>query len=205
MKKSKTINIDMMRKTPRKVPRLGPLAVAIAAITLTACSSKQEAVVVESVDDCVTKTTMTLEQCDSAYKSALAEAERTAPKYRSRSQCEAEFGYSQCQTTRSGGMFMPFMAGYLVSQVMSNRGGYYGGTYNPVFHYQRPYSSHNNRIMTADGTVIGRAGQSSYRVGKSSFKPKPKVTRTVSRGGFGSVASAKSSWGGGKRSGGWGG
>ncbi len=60
--------------------------------------------------------------------------------------------------------------------------------------------------MTADGQVVGKAGRTStYKVSKSSLKPKPVVTKTVSRGGFGSVASAKSSWGGGKRSGSWGG
>jgi uncharacterized protein YgiB involved in biofilm formation len=58
--------------------------------------------------------------------------------------------------------------------------------------------------MTADGTVIGKAGQSTYRVNKSAMKAKPTATRTISRGGFGAMASAKSSWGRGK-TGGWGG
>lgn len=204
MKKSRYIDLGMMRKSVGKIPRLRPLAVAIAAVTLSACSSKQEVVVVGNVDECVSNTTLTLEQCEAAYKSAVSEAERTAPKYRSRSACESEFGYSQCRSSGHSGLFMPLMAGFLVGQMLDNRRGY-GGTYNPVFHYQRPYSNYNNRIMTADGTVIGRPGRSSYSVGKSSLKPKPRVTRTVSRGGFGSVASAKSSWGGGKRSGGWGG
>ena len=90
------------------------------------------------------------------------------------------------------------MAGFLIGQVMS-------GSYNPVYRYNNRSSSNYNRIMTADGGIIGRAGKSSYRVDGDSLKPKPRTTRTVSRGGFGSTASAKSNWGGGRSRGGWGG
>lgn len=199
MKRSQQINIESMRKEKPVRPLLRPLSLAIAAITLAACSEKQEQVqVVSSVEDCAASTSLSQSQCEVAYEKALAEAERTGPKYNSQAACEAEFGYSQCNRS-SQGFFMPFMAGYMVSNLLSG-----GGGYNPVYQYRNSRSSLNNRIMTADGTMIGRAGQSSYKVASSNLKPKPTVSRTVSRGGFGSVASAKSSWGGGKSSG-WGG
>ncbi len=204
MKRTKDIDLGQMRKA--KVGRfsLRPLALAVTAAALTACSSKEEVQIVASIDECTLKTELTYEQCKAAYEAAVIEAGRTGPKYRSVRNCEAEFGYGHCQSNSSG-FFMPMMAGFMVGQMMGGRDHYYGGYgYNPVFRYSNPYSSHNNRIMTADGSIIGRSGQSSYRVGKSALKPKPAVSRTVSRGGFGSVASAKSSWGGGK-SGGWGG
>lgn len=189
----------MRKPTFLGLPLLRPLALAIASITLAACSDpEQEVQIVSSVEDCNTNTNLTAEQCEIAYQKALAEAQRTAPRYNSQAQCEAEFGYNQCN--RSGSFFMPFMAGYMVSSLLNNT----SQSYNPVYHYRSGNSSLRNRIMMADGTIIGKAGQSSYKVNSGNLKAKPTVTRTVSRGGFGSVASAKSNWGGGKTSS-WGG
>jgi uncharacterized protein YgiB involved in biofilm formation len=204
MKRSKNIHLDLMRKV--SVPRLHlrPLAIGVAAAIMSGCSDGEQVKMVKSPEDCASSTELNLEQCEAAYKKALAEAERTGPKYSSMRSCEAEFGAGQCTQLGSSSTFMPLMAGFLVGQALSNRNESYYGSYNPVYRYSRPYSSFNNRIMMADGTVIGDHGEQSYSVSKSNLKPKPSVTRTVSRGGFGSVASAKSSWGGG-RSGGWGG
>ena len=204
MKRSRSINLDLMRKAEGSLPKVRqvakltvkPLALAISGIFLTACSKPEEAVLIESVQDCLSKTTLTEDECQTAYEQAELEAMRTAPRYRDQRSCESEFGYNQCH--QSGGFFMPFMMGYLFSSAMDSR-------FPPtVYRYNRPYSSYHNKVMTADGSVIGSAGRSSYRVNKSTFKPKATVTRTVSRGGFGAKASAKASWGGGKSKG-WGG
>ena len=209
MKRTKHINLDMMRKGSKNRFLQRPLALGLAAVaTLSGCGNQEEVKVVNSVEDCATKTELNLVECEAAYQKAVAEAERTGPKYNSRAQCEAEFGRGQCGPSRSGGVFMPMMTGFMIGQMLSGNNNYGGASFNPVYRYNRPYSSLHNRIMTADGTVIGKPGQSSYRVNKSTMKSKPSVTRTVSRGGFGAVASAKSSWGGGRsggRSGGWGG
>ena len=196
MKRSKQINIENMRKESVARPLLKPLTWAVASITLAACSggSEEEVQVVSSVEDCTASTSLTLAQCEVAYQQALEESARTAPRYTSQAACEAEFGYDQCNRTNQG-FFMPFMAGYMVSSLLNRGGGY---SNNPVYHYRNRGSSYNDRIMTSDGSVIGRAGQRSYKVSSSDLKPKPSPTRTVSRGGFGSTASAKSSWGGGK-------
>jgi len=204
MKRTKNIDLNLMRKGGKKRPFCGPLAIGIAVTALTSCSSQEEVKVVSSVEECASKTELTLVECEAAYQKAQAEAERTGPKYNSSAQCESEFGSGQCRQTRSGGFFMPMMSGFMIGQMLSGPSSYGGSVYNPVYRYNRPNSSQHNRIMTADGTVIGKPGGSSYRVSKSAMKAKPSVTRTVSRGGFGSMASAKSSWGGGK-SRGWGG
>lgn len=199
MKRSKQINLEGMRKELAARPLLKPLTLAIASITLAACGEKEEQVqIVSSVEDCTANTSLTLAQCEVAYQQALEEAARTGPRYTSQAACEIEFGYDQCNRT-SQGFFMPFMAGYMVSNLL-NSASY---AYNPVYHYRNGRSSYNDRMMMADGTVLGRAGQRSYSVAQSNLKPKATPTRTVSRGGFGSIASAKSSWGGGKSS--WGG
>lgn len=204
MKRSQYINLDKMRKKKPSLPLLRPLTLAIASITLAACSNhKEEAKVVSSVQDCTANTSLTIEQCQVAYKKAEEEAARTAPRYNSRSQCEEDFGYHQCVPSQSSNTFMPLLTGFLIGNALSNNGGYAS---NPVYRYRNPSSSYRDSIVTGSGSIIGKPGQRSYRVDESALKPTPraKAARTMSRGGFGSIASAKSSWGGGK-SRGWGG
>lgn len=201
MKRSKSINFRHLEKARRPSFWLTPIALGVTTALLSGCSDQEEAVLVESVDDCVYKTSLNQQQCEAAYKDAEAEAARTGPKYADQASCEAEFGYERCYRHNTG-LFMPFMAGFMVSQVINSSSRYYP----PVYRYQRPYSDYHNKIMTADGHILGNWGSSSrkYKVSSKDFKPKPTVTKTVSRGGFGSTASAKSSWGGGRSSGGWG-
>ncbi|MFD1216445.1 MULTISPECIES: DUF1190 domain-containing protein [Microbulbifer] len=196
-KRTRSINLDHMRKKTARNLVLRPIALGVVA-ALMGCSSKEEVKVVASVTECVDQTELDQEQCEAAYQQALREAERTGPKYDSRQLCEAEFG--SCRD--SGSFWMPLMTGFMVGQMLDGRDRHH--YYNPVYRYSNPYSRHYDRLMTADGGVVGRSGRASYTVPKSATKPKPAVSRTVSRGGFGAVASAKSSWGGG-RSGGWGG
>lgn len=206
MKKSKDIQLSFLRKNLRPL-RIKRLSIAVAALSLAACSQKKEEVLfVQSAEECANKTQLSIEECTAAYKKALAESEKTGPKYASRGQCEVDFGDNQCQRS-SGGYFMPFMAGFMVSQLMTSAmhsGGYYG-TYNPGYLYRNNYSYDRNKIMTADGNIIGRPGKSRYNVKPSALKPKPKTLTTVKRGGFGAKAAAKSNWGGGKSHKSWGG
>ena len=200
MKRSKHIHLDLMRKGSRRPFVMRSLATAIAAVTLSACGSQEDVAVVNSVEECSANTKLSRQECEAAYQKALAEADRTGPKYRNNRNCEAEFGPGQCRRN-SGGVFMPLMAGFMVGQLLSSG----NNSYNPVYRYNNRLSSNYNRIMTADGGIIGKAGQRSYRVDSDAVKRKPRTTRTISRGGFGAIASAKSSWGGGRRGGGWGG
>ena len=201
MKRSRYIDLDKCARQSLSTPLLRPLTLAVASITLAACGQGEEEVkIVSSVEDCTANTTLSAEQCEVAYKKAISEAVRTGPRYSSQRQCEEDFGYNQCVSPSSSNTFMPMLAGFMIGNLLSNR----GNSYNPVYQYRNPNSSSRNSLMTADGSIIGRAGKSSYRVSPSELKPKPRVTRTVSRGGFGAVASAKSSWGGGKSKG-WGG
>ncbi|MGY5452378.1 DUF1190 domain-containing protein [Agarivorans sp. MS3-6] len=199
MKRSKFINLAAMRKLPAAKPSflVKPLVVAVSAAMLSACSEPQDdAIVIESVDDCVTKTTLNQQQCVAVYQNAEAEAARTAPKYNNRQDCEETFGYEGCRAS-SNGIFTPIMYGYLFGRMMDT------SRPSSVYKYNQRGSSYRDSIITADGSVIGKAGQRGYKVNRSAYDSKPTVTRTVSRGGFGAKASAKSSWGGSKSS--WGG
>ncbi|MEP0355664.1 DUF1190 family protein [Paraglaciecola sp.] len=198
-KRTHNINLKGMRKSFS----VKPLALGIAAIFLTACGNQEKATVYTDVDDCTNNNPDAGAQCEAAYQQALQEAQRTGPKYNSQSDCEAEFGYNQCNQVQnsSGSFFMPFMAGYMLSNLMSPR-GYYS---QPMYTSYSRYSPYRNRWIGADGYDFGDYRRRSMNVSESALKPKPTVSRTIKRGGFGSSVRAKSSWGSSSKKGGWGG
>ncbi|PKI01507.1 DUF1190 domain-containing protein [Glaciecola sp. 33A] len=194
-------NIDLSRM--RKAFSLKPLALGVASVLLSACSGgKEEAVVFKNVNDCADALPTMAQKCEAAYKGALAEAAKTAPKYNSKNDCEYEFGRNQCQTYNSNGssIFMPLMAGYMIGNMMSPR-----PYYQPMFTSYSRYSSYRNNWVGADGRNFGDSRRSKLSVSPSAFDKKPAITRTISRGGFGSSVRAKASWGSRSSGKGWGG
>lgn len=203
MKKSQAVLLPQFLKHQRAFP-VKPLSIAVAVFSLASCGSKKEDVVfVTDVQDCINKTRMSSEECRAAYENALVESQKTAPKYSRLPECEVEFGRDQCVRDSSSGFFMPLMAGFLVGNMLSQRNRDDGYTYNPAYYYRYPGRDYD-KVITADGKVLGPRGNTSYKAQRSVLKPKPATYTTVKRGGFGSSAAAKSSWGGGKAGGSWG-
>lgn len=205
MKRSKTINLERMRKLS-KGPALKPLAVAIATATLVACSSQRDAMAYKDVEQCIRDNPSLESQCRAAYQEALGKSAKSGPKYRTQSDCESEFGGNNCvpyDGSNGQHWFMPMMAGFMLSRML-DRNGYYSA---PLYTSYSRYSPAYNRWTTVDGELFGSRRYGSMRVDGDAFKSKPAVTRTISRGGFGSTVVAKSSWGGRSSSfrGGWGG
>jgi uncharacterized protein YgiB involved in biofilm formation len=198
-KRSQSINLASMRKSFS----VKPLALGVTAILLSACGDKQEATVFTSVDECTNANPEFAEKWKTAYEDAVQEAERTGPKYNSQRDCESEFGNNQCRVVQQGSssFFMPFMAGYMLSNLMSPR-GYYS---QPMFTSYSRYSPYRNRWIGADGYDFGDQRRRNMRVSEKALKPKPTVSKTMSRGGFGSSVRAKSNWGSSSKKGGWGG
>lgn len=203
MKRSKNINIADMRSFAQRRVRIKPLALAVAAATLVGCSSRQEVVAYDDVAQCVAANPDAAAQCESAYASAREKAINSGPKYRTLADCQAEFGAENCvrQQGPSGqSWIMPAMAGFMLGRALDG-GGYRSA---PLFTSYNRNSPAFGRWTTVDGNSYGSRSNRTFKAGSDAFKPKPAVTRTMSRGGFGSTVAAKSSWGGG-RSGGWGG
>jgi uncharacterized protein YgiB involved in biofilm formation len=201
MKRTKHINLNNMRKGFN----VKPLALGVASVILSGCGGeKEDATIYTSLEDCKQDYPDAIERCEAAYQTAVEEAMRTSPRFSSEYDCEHEFGPNQCQYVNngSGSFFMPFMAGYMVSSLLSpNR--YYSQPLYTSYSYNSPFRS---RWVTADGYVFdGDIRKRKNRVNKSVYKPKPTVNRTMKRGGFGSSVRAKSSWGSSSRKGGWGG
>ena len=232
MKRSKHIHPDLMQK--RALGNLPPgtvkplvIATALTTLAFTGCSQSQQVTVEPSdvqtyktVDDCVASGEHSQSQCSKAYNDAMSESQRYGPRFQSLSDCEAQFGDDQCtrfnQTQNSShGIFGPLFAGFVIARVLDGIGGPSYRNY-PIYWHRSRYG--DNDYVFGDGTILGSVNRSHYRIDtstieygkpKSSFKTKPavtkSVTKTVSKGGFGSSSSARSSWGSGYKSSGWGG
>ncbi len=202
-------NPEQKRKQGKQIPlaqlrkhwAVKPIAISVTGVFLSACSdNREDAIVFTSLNDCVNRLPDMAERCEVAYRQAMDEAARTAPKYASQSECEYDFGSSQCVVYRNesgGNWFMPLMAGYIIRDLMSP--SYYP---QPMFTSYSRYSPYRYRWIGASGYDYGDVRYRQLKVNRDYKKP-PEVNRTIKRGGFGSTVRAKSSWGSSKKS--WGG
>lgn len=219
MKRTKSINLDAMRKHTSSF-KLKPLALSVAVITSVAgCGSSPGGVskgeIFQSLAECRAKYPEKASQCDMAYQEAQQAAQDSSPKYASKADCARDFGIEQCVTYRNDSgtnWFMPIMAGFIISELIDEVGDSFGRNHRrrsaPLFTSYSSSSPHYYRWTTADGYSYGNYRTGRVKLNRQTFKPKPKVTKTIKRGGFGSKVAAKSKWGGSKsksyRSG-WGG
>lgn len=175
MKRSKSIALIMM---------------SASAVALTACEeSRVDAAVYNSLQQCIDDTKMSNlspDQCKQEFAAANEQHAKVAPKYTSKTDCEADFGAGQCEDapyrTRSGGsVFMPLMAGYMMGRMM-------GGS---SVASQPLYRSGDDRknFRTADNRKVGSA-TGFTTVARSTTKAPKAKTSTMSRGGFGARARA---------------
>ncbi len=199
VKRSQTIDLGRMRK--QFLPATKPLSVAIAAASLAGCSDDQEVFVISSVYDCINQTNWDMATCEAAYQKAMEESEYSEPRFATRQDCEAEFGFNSCNEEFNG--YSPDMVGFLVEEGIDEVGDLIA--YNTLYRYKGRHKSLRGYVL-ADGTpVLNQRGR--YFVNKKALLT-PKIrkanTKTLSRGGFGrqavaKVAAARSasrSWGG---------
>ncbi|TKI04900.1 DUF1190 family protein [Martelella alba] len=199
MKRTQHIHHAGFRKRWR-LSRAAPVALAVGAVfALAGCEKSDENVTLyQNSDDCSRANPSMAEQCATAYRNAQQEAEKTAPKYRSRADCVADFGEDQCTRapaqagmaaeSSSGSFWMPLMAGYMMGRLMN--GGY---AQQPLFTSRAPGSPANGKFVDASGRGYGPvASGRSMAVPKSAMAPKPATTTTITRGGFGETVAKQS-------------
>ncbi|MFT6425196.1 MAG: hypothetical protein ACJAYH_001533 [Celeribacter sp.] len=136
--------------------------------------------------------------CDVAFAQAQALHVESAPRYDSIEVCESQHGEGACGTESaqvgtggSSGIFMPLLTGYLIGNMLSNRGGMAGS--QPLY-------------RKAGGGFTNAAGNASYsgNKGKGSLSSnqfaKPAATAgkapmtkasVASRGGFGKTSGTR--------------
>ncbi len=178
------------------------LLMGAAPLLFTAC--QREAVQVQeglytSVQSCV-EATGNPSVCRTAFEQAQAQSADAAPQYASRAACEAEYSADQCveQKTTAGHSFIgPMMAGFFLSQMMSNRGP---AAAAPAAGQQQAAPAFRDRNngwarAAAPGSVAATMGNAG-RAGLTPVNHTPNRAVTASRGGFGNAGSNRSSIGG---------
>lgn len=187
-------------KTMRRLKRSRVLQVsslmATAGFTLAACGSPQRvappepepAQVYTSLEECRAANDISDVECDAALTAAQKAAAETGPRYATQSECEGQWGPSQCQPNHSGGgsFFTPLLAGFVVGQML-NGGGYRGGgalyrdredRYSNGYGGGYVYRDYRSGKTLTNGREYGDvARQAPSRVQSR--------TTVVSRGGFG--------------------
>ena len=163
--------------TMRRLKRSRTLQVtslmATASFSLAACGAPQvaapppePALAYTSLDECKAANDISDTECDAGYANATAQAQQTAPRYATQSECEGAWGPDQCRPNSSGGSFFtPLVTGFVIGQLL-NGGGYLG----------RDYRTGRQVANGRDyGTDVARQAPSRVQ----------SRTTVVSRGGFG--------------------
>lgn len=184
MKRSKSLKLTLM-------------AVAIP-VALAACDEAPvTGAMATSVQQCVAEKLATPEQCQNAYDNALKETQRVAPRFQDGAACNQQFG--NCTTVTENGQtsWIPPMTGFLLGYAVGNMGAN-GRTADSARFVARStplYRDYNTaEYYTPKSRSVG-ANTGLVR-GTRGTEVAPARAVTVSRSGFGSSASARSSFGG---------
>lgn len=183
MKRSRSIELVLMGTVPL--------------LLAAGCDQEPHMLAYTSVQQCIDDGQVSPDVCERGYEQAV-QAQRTAPRFDTLADCEAQFGWGQCHAARSGSAswFIPAAAGFLLGHVLGSHSYYYR-------HYS--YGSY--------GAYAGWGGQPLYRArgdrgewrtlngnrygwGVRGPSAANSVAETLSRGGFGRTAAARWSWGG---------
>lgn len=190
MKRSRNIKLALM---------------ATSALALTACEEPEPQVSADlyrTVEQCVSGGKFTKEYCETSFKEAQEQHAKSAPRYDSKALCEEQFGPAACQPTKSsdgsGDFWGPFLAGYVVSNIVDDIGDAASGSRRRQAYSTPVYHSPQGGFYTSQGSQLN-SGKNGFSISKKamvSAPPPAKVqTRTtvVSRGGFGGKSAG---WGG---------
>lgn len=148
----------------------------------------QHVAMYQNADDCSRANPSEKDQCIKSYQSAMADANRTGPKYDSQADCQKDFSDEQCHqsSSSSGSHWVPYMYGYMY--------GSHGSYSQPLYSSNRPGSTMYKQAYDAAGNKYGSAISGRYiSTTRSNLAPKPTVS-TVTRGGFGATVARASSF-----------
>tara|TARA_B100000700_G_scaffold311500_1_gene393509 strand:+ start:118321 stop:118830 length:510 start_codon:yes stop_codon:yes gene_type:complete len=164
---------------------------------LAGCGSQEEVLTFKSLEQCKASDKVADSTCEAAYKKAEQEALKEV-KYTNKAACETDFGVGQCQSGSgsSSNSFVPFMAGFMVANMLDS-----DGRRSSSYTYRPLYTTKKDRytFITGAGSSIGKVhnvgrpvtmSRSTVRASAPSTASSKAVT--LSRGGF----SARGGFGG---------
>ena len=158
-------------------------------VLLASCNKPTtDALVYSSVEQCANDGVVSEQVCQHQYNQAWQQHLKSAPRYQFKDDCEQDFD-TTCQQLSSG-EYIPTMEGFMLSTGKSSNSSH-------SFNVIPLYLGNGGYYRTGSYDRIG----SQYKKGKvtvdKSATVKPSIrTTTLKRGGFGSRASARGSWGG---------
>lgn len=141
-----------------------------------------------SIEECKAANDVADRECDTAYAAAQSEAERSAPRYATRAECEGQWGPEQCRPLNTGGgsFFGPLATGFIIGQLL-NGGGYRGG--GPLYRDRdgRYSNGYGGGYLSRDyrtGRTVANARDHMPAAREAPARVQSRTT-VVSRGGFG--------------------
>lgn len=183
MKRSTTLRLTLMAAVP----------------VLAGCESQPTGALMASVSECTGVHKLSIAECKTAYENALAEHARLAPRFEQWGECNDQFGACQSITADGASWWIPPMAGFLVGYAVSRHDddvGSGGGSGGYLYRYggsQPLYRERRGDYLNPRGDYVG--DRSGPVTGKQGAINPPVRAITISRAGFGSTSSARSSFG----------
>jgi uncharacterized protein YgiB involved in biofilm formation len=191
----------------KRSKRVAIAIVGAAAFTLAGCREEQvDAAAFPDVQSCLDDASrggmFTAQDCEASFAQAETLHVESAPRYDSLAVCEEQHGEGACGTEAaatqggSGSIFMPLLAGYLVGNMLSGRGGMSAA--------QPLYKTSNGRYTNAAGSSTFSNNRGSTKLSTAQFATpaatvgKTPMTRAtaISRGGFGASGDTRTGFGG---------
>lgn len=142
------------------------------------------------------------ELCRRASQTADTASANEAPRYKSKAECIAEYGELCTEKQEAGGgIWMPLMTGFMLSQMLSpGRAPAYLDS-NPIYRTRGGQYTEAYRERRNGGSFSSPATRSADGGRMRPVDIAPNRAVTISRSGFGSAAAARSGWGGSSRGG----
>lgn len=178
--RSSGINIENKRKALRTFA-LTPIALGLAG-----CGSNEpmDIKVYKDLGSCKADDQANITaECETAYKAALREADRTSQKFSSEAHCELEYGNCVEMPGKLG--WRPEMAAFMVAKLTPQHHSDYWISdqytdlfYQPLFTSNSTFVDRYGKLFFADGKVIGDYGQFKnieFEMSQSYLHPLPTV------------------------------
>jgi uncharacterized protein YgiB involved in biofilm formation len=168
-----------------KFARIIPFAAFGGIFFFATQESQTEGAIYLDANECKSSEPEFSEQCDIAYKEAMARAEQNAPRYTTEYECENDFYQDDCYYSSRYHSYVPFVSGFFFSHALSNLKGYNKSYYSePMYRYKSKY-------YNGTGQFYGSYRNQPTKVASSRLNQRGggTVGRAMSRGGFGKAVS----------------
>lgn len=170
--------------------RLSLMAVAMPAGLVACDGGEPTGVVLNSIADCRAQQ-VDVAQCESAYRQAVAEHQRVAPRFDDSVQCAQDFGNCEAVQEEGRTSYVPPMGGFLLGYALA--GGFSNNGQRGIAGGAPLYRDSRGQYLNPNGNAVSR--QPGAVTGKRGSIATPARAITVSRSGFGSSSAARSAFG----------